>query len=102
MIVTVIIVVAHYLTKCLNLMVTVPVITPHSASRHVLSQNCDDAEIAFSVEDHRFLKLMQAGISQENGVYYTMPLPFKVRWKHVVPDNRMMAMTRLSKLKNRC
>ena len=65
-------------------------------------KDCDDAEIAFSVEDHRFLKLMRAGISQENGVNYTMPLPFKVCDKPVVPDNKMMAMTRLSKLKNRC
>ena len=31
-----------------------------------------------------------------------MPLPFKICDKPVVPDNRMMAMTRLSKLKNRC
>ena len=67
----------------------------------LLEQDCDDAEIAFSVEDHRFFKLMRAGISQENGVNYTMPLPFKVCDKPVMPDNRMMAMTRLSKLKNR-
>ena len=65
-------------------------------------KDCDDADILFSVEDHRFLKLMRAGISQENGVNYTMPLPFKVCDKPVVPDNRMMAMTRLSKLRNRC
>ena len=54
------------------------------------------------MEDHIFLKLMRAGVSQENGVNYTMPLPLKVCDKPVVPDNRMMAMTRLSKLKNRC
>ena len=65
-------------------------------------KDCDDAEIAFSVEDHRLIKLMRAGISQENGVNYTMPLPFKVCDKPVVPDNRMMVMTRLNKLKNRC
>ena len=41
-------------------------------------KDCDDAEIAFSVEDHIFLKLMRAGISHEKGVNYTMPLPFKV------------------------
>ena len=40
MIVTVIIVIAHYLTKCLNPMATLSVITQHSASRHVLSKNC--------------------------------------------------------------
>ena len=32
------------------------------------SKDCDDAEINIFVEDHRFLKLMRAGISQENGV----------------------------------
>ena len=31
-----------------------------------------------------------------------MHLPFKICDKHVVPDNRMMSMTRLSKLKSRC
>ena len=45
---------------------------------------------------------MRACYSQENGVNYTMPLPFKVCDKPVVSDNRMMAMTRLSKLNNRC
>ena len=65
-------------------------------------KDCDDAEIAFSVKDHRFLKLMRAGISQENGVNYTMLLPFKVCNKPVVPHNRMMAMNPLSKMKNRC
>ena len=45
---------------------------------------------------------MRAVISQENGVNYTMPLPFKICDKPVVPDNRMMAMNCLSKLKNRC
>ena len=44
---------------------------------------------------------MQAGIGHENGVNYTMPLPFKVCNKLVVPDNRIMALTRLSILKNR-
>ena len=64
-------------------------------------KDCDDAEKAYSVEDHIILELMRAGISQENGVNYTMHLPFKVCDKPVVPDNRMMALTRLSKLKNR-
>ena len=39
---------------------------------------------------------MLAGISQEIEVNYTMPLPFKVCDKPMVPDNRMMILTRLS------
>ena len=52
------------------------------------------------MEDHSFSKLMLAGISQENGVNYTMPLHFNVCDKRVVSDNRMMGLTRLRKLKN--
>ena len=40
-------------------------------------KDCDDAETAFSVEYHRFLKLMREGICQENGINYTMPLPLR-------------------------
>ena len=61
----------------------------------------NEDEVAHSLEDLRFLRILEKGIEEPNGVNYSMPLPFKSCDKPVVPNNRVTALNRLDKLRNR-
>ena len=50
-----------------------------------------------SQEDLLFLERMESGIIRTENLHYEMPLPFKSR--PLLPNNRVMALTRLEHLK---
>ena len=52
-----------------------------------------------SYEDFKFIKRLSSGIHEESG-HYEMPLPFKQEHTRL-PDNKSMALKRLSQLKRR-
>ena len=52
-----------------------------------------------SQEDLNFLKIMEEGIERTRNGHYEMPLPFKER--PVLPNNHLMALTRLEHLKRK-
>ncbi len=56
---------------------------------------------SLSVEDRKFLALMQEGIHQEPNGHYEMPLPFKTSQPVNLPNNRVQALQRLNQLKKR-
>ena len=52
-----------------------------------------------SQEDLQFLERMESGIRKTENLHYEMPLPFKNR--PLLPNNRLMALTRLEHLKRK-
>ncbi|XP_068690840.1 uncharacterized protein [Montipora foliosa] len=52
-----------------------------------------------SQEDLQFLERMESGIRKTENLHYEMPLPFKKR--SLLPNNRLMALTRLEHLKRK-
>ena len=55
---------------------------------------------SYSVEDHRFMKILEEGIHRREDGHYEMPLPLRSR-DVVLPDNYSLALRRLVHLKGR-
>ena len=55
---------------------------------------------SYSVEDHRFMKILEEGIHRREDGHYEMPLPLRSR-DDVLPDNYSLALRRLFHLKGR-
>jgi len=58
-----------------------------------------EKEVTMSLDDIRFMKIVEEGIYKENG-HYVMPLPFKGT-RPRLPNNKIMASRRLDNLKRR-
>ena len=65
-----------------------------------VERSADQQYGTLSVEDRRFLEIMENGIHKGEGGHYEMPLPLKS--PHIkMPNNRPQAYTRLMRLKSR-
>ena len=56
-------------------------------------------KFGMSVEDQRFLEMMDEGVTKKNG-HYQLPLPFRNKNVHL-PDNKRQALSRLRSLKRK-
>ena len=62
-------------------------------SDEIFIKTSDDNKVGFSVEDKRFLKLMESDFVQDDTGHWTAPLPFK-QPKPPIPNNRSQAWKR--------
>ncbi|KAL4217997.1 hypothetical protein ACF0H5_022735 [Mactra antiquata] len=78
-----------------------PLISPRDAVKVFESDFVHDAvnDVKVSQDDITFLKIMENNVYQRNDKHLELPLPFKER--PVLPDNRSLALTRLSHLKRK-
>ena len=60
-----------------------------------------DTETPYSVEDTRFLAIVNSRIRQQEDGHYVLPLPFKNVDRPVLPCNSRVALQRLGKLKSK-
>ena len=71
--------------------------TQHSLANDVYHVTPEDNEASLSVEDRRFLKIMEGGIHKNCHGNWEMPLPFKSSEVRM-PNNRSTALNRLNGL----
>ena len=60
-----------------------------------------DDTTTFSVEDHRFLEILEEGIKRNSDGRWVMPLPFKDKTPLHLPNNRPHCVRRLMSLKRK-
>ena len=64
-------------------------------------ESCSDKNSgSFSVEDQKFINILEEGIHRQGNGHYEMPLPLRSR-DAVLPNNRSLALKRLFHLKGR-
>ena len=85
--------VEYYVTPCLNRVEIVDGVTGGDLFRSAP----DDSEVSLSIEDWRFLRVMEEQTHKNSSGHWDMPLPFR-DVNTVLPNNRSQAVHRLNNL----
>ena len=94
--------ISHFSSICLRSCAK-ETFTPHDLSL-ILESDFKDMELAsesYSIQDKRFLSILDKGVKQRSDKHIEMPLPFKACDRPELPSNDKVAFVRLSKLKDR-
>ena len=94
--------ISHFSSICLRSCAK-ETFTPHDLSL-ILESDFKDMELAsesHSIQDKRFLSILDKGVKQRSDKHIEMPLPFKACDRPELPSNDKVAFVRLSKLKDR-